>query len=112
MANANRQRGIISYDNEENDGNLKCHISKNCCVFLILVTVGFIMYLPFTPFASNKRKFFQLLLRNGSFSSLPDDVNFSFMIFSNARGCVRNYPRLEFETFLIRIDFDKTTCFS
>ena len=88
MANANRQRGIISYDNEENDGNLKCHISKNCCVFLILVTVGFIMYLPFTPFASNKRKFFQLLLRNGSFSSLPDDVNFSFMIFSNARGCV------------------------
>ena len=58
--NANRfNRGGIIIDNEETEGNgFGCQNSKNCCIFIFLVTVGFIMYLPFIPFSSNKRKFF------------------------------------------------------
>ena len=62
--NANRfNRGGIIIDNEESEGNgFGCQNSKNCCIFIFLVTVGFIMYLPFIPFSSNKRKFLILTL--------------------------------------------------
>ena len=64
--NANRlNRGGIIIDNEENEAGIgfsPCQNSKNCCIFIFLVTVGFIMYLPFIPFSSNKRKFSILTL--------------------------------------------------
>ena len=75
--NANRfNRGGIIIDNEETEGNgFGCQNSKNCCIFIFLVTVGFIMYLPFIPFSSNKRKFFNFDF--GLICQLTSD--FSFM---------------------------------
>ena len=35
-------------------------INKNVVIFAILITLGFFIYIPFLPFASNRRKFEKL----------------------------------------------------
>ena len=54
------QGNLLRTFRQNNDSDQICGsvpLNKNVIIFAILITLGFFIYIPFLPFASNRRKF-------------------------------------------------------
>ena len=70
LQQANRQdrrnNSIFQHDSDDLDEEIcpkSCQNYKSGLIFVILLFLGFVMYLPFFPFSSNRRKYIIIHMR-------------------------------------------------
>ena len=57
QAGRQQRSNNLQYDSSEDDDVQACQSSKSGLIVVILLFLGFVMYLPFFPFSSNRRKY-------------------------------------------------------